>query len=296
MIRVFIVGCGDIGCRLAKIWQEDGASVSALARSSRSARRLESLGIAPVAGDLDDPGSLRGLPARDAILYYLAPPPERGITDPRMGAFLASLPQGEDPATIVYMSTTGVYGDMQGGRVTEETPANPRTERGKRRLDAENALLAWGRTRKVPAVILRVSGIYGPGRIPVERIRAGAPVLSQDEAPLTNRIHAEDLAAVCVAAATRGKGGAVYNVSDGNPGTITQYYNAVADRLGLPRPPVVTMEEARRSMSETMLSYLSESKRVDNRKMRDELGVVLRYPDLDSGLSATLAGPSPRRA
>ncbi|MDA8121044.1 MAG: SDR family oxidoreductase [Deltaproteobacteria bacterium] len=285
MIGILIIGCGDIGCRVAKLWQEEGASVSAMARSSRSARRLEPLGILPVGGDLDDPASLRGLPVNGSILYYLAPPPDTGETDTRMRAFLASLPPGNDPSRFVYMSTTGVYADMRGGWVTEETPANPETDRGKRRLDAENSVLSWGRTRNVPVVILRVSGIYGPGRIPVERVRAGAPVLSRDEAPFTNRIHSEDLARICVAAAKRGKGGSVYNVSDGNPGTITQYYNAVADRMGLPRPPVVTMAEARRTMSEAMLSYLSESKRVDSRKMREELGITLRYPDLASGLA-----------
>lgn len=287
MIDIFIVGCGDIGRRVAKLWQEESASVAALARSSRSVRRLEPLGILPVAGNLDDPASLVGLPVKGAILYYLAPPPDTGEKDPRMGAFLGSLSPGNDPSRVVYMSTTGVYADMRGGWVTEETPANPETGRGKRRLDAENIVLSWGRTRNVPVVILRVSGIYGPGRIPVERVRAGAPVLSPNEAPFTNRIHSEDLARTCVAAATRGKGGSVYNVSDGNPGTITQYYNAVADRLGLPRPPEVTMAEARRTMSEAMLSYLSESKRVDNRKMREELGVTLRYPDLASGLEGS---------
>src|SRR3990172_9445045 len=222
--------------------------------------------------------------------YYLAPPPGRGETDPRMRAFLECIPPGEEPETIVYMSTTAVYGDLRGGWATEETPPSPSAARGMRRLDAENALLSWGRQGSVPVVILRVAGIYGPGRLPIEKVREGAPVLAGNDSPFSNRIHSHDLARVCVAAARRGTGGAVYNVSDGQPGTIAQYYCAVADLLGVPRPPTMTMAEARRVMSQAMLSYLSESKRVDNRKMREELGVTLLHPTLETGLAASLDG------
>jgi len=285
---VFIAGCGDVGVRVAKLWAARGAAVAALARSGESADRLTRLGIVPVRGDLDDPASLRGIPSRGAFLYYFAPPPEGRETDPRARAFLAALPPGEEPARAVYMSTTAVYGDNAGAWVTEETPAAPATARGKRRLDAERAFLVWGRERGVPVVILRVAGIYGPGRLPVEAVRRGAPVVREGEAPWTNRIHADDLAAVCVAAMERGRDRAVYNVADGRPGTITQYYNAAADLLGLPRPPAVSMEEARRAMGPGMLSYLSESRRLDARRMREELGVALRYPDLAAGLPSCL--------
>ncbi|HEX9206022.1 MAG TPA: SDR family oxidoreductase [Candidatus Deferrimicrobiaceae bacterium] len=287
---VFIAGCGDVGVRVAKLWAVRGAATAALARSGGSAARLARLGIEPVRGDLDDPGSLRGFPTRGALLYYLAPPPESGESDPRVRAFLAAISPGEEPAKAVYASTTAVYGDNGGAWVTEETPAAPATARGKRRLDAEGSFLAWGRERGVPVVILRVSGIYGPGRLPVEAVRRGAPVVREGEAPWTNRIHADDLAAVCVAAMERGKDGAVYNVADGSPGTITQYYNAVADLIGLPRPPEVGMEEARRSMSPGMLSYLSESRRLDVRRMREELGVTPRYPNLAAGLHSCIGG------
>ncbi|HBX43903.1 MAG TPA: NAD(P)-dependent oxidoreductase [Deltaproteobacteria bacterium] len=287
MNRVFIVGCGYIGLRVARLWEDEGASVSALARSPESARPLEERGIAPVQGDLDEPATLVGLPIKGTWAYYLAPPPERGDADPRMRAFLDRIPPGEEPEKIVSMSTTAVYGDLHGEWATEETPPAPATARGRRRLDAERAVLSWGRQRGISVVILRVAGIYGPGRLPLDKVRKRTPVLAGSESPCSNRIHADDLARVCVAAAKRGRGGAVYNVSDGQPGTISQYYCAVADRLGVPRPPEVTMSEARRVMSEAMLSYLSESKRVDNRKMREELGVELLYPDLDSGLAAS---------
>ena len=290
MDRVFIVGCGDIGRRLARLWGEEGVPVSALARSPQSAHRLEALGVVPVTGNLDEPATLVRLPTKGALAYYLAPPPEGGDSDPRVRAFLDRIPPGEEPEKIVYMSTTAVYGDLRGEWATEETSPAPGTARGKRRLDAENAFCAWGRGKNVPVVILRVAGIYGPGRLPVEKVREGAPVLAESESPFSNRIHSEDLARICVAAAKRGRAGAVYNVSDGNPGTMAQYYDAVADLLGVPRPPVVTMDEARRVMGGRMLSYLSESKRVDNRKMREELEVVLRYPTRESGLAAIPVG------
>lgn len=293
MNTVFIVGCGDVGERLSGLWRARGAKVLGLARSEISARRLSRLGVTPVRGDLDDPSSLAGLPVRGAFLYHLAPPPETGEDDPRARAFLSAIPPGEEPAKAVYMSTTAVYGDNGGAWVTEETLPAPGSARGKRRLDAERAFLAWGKERGVPVVILRVSGIYGPGRLPVEAVRRGAPVVREGEAPWTNRIHADDLATVCVAAMERGRDGAVYNVSDGSPGTITQYYNAVADLLGLPRPPTVTMGRARRIMSPGMLSYLSESRRIDARRMREELCGTLRYPDLSAGLpSCRPEGPS----
>ena len=288
MNRVLIVGCGDIGRRLARRWQEEGVPVCALARSSRSARRLEGLGIAPIPGDLDEPATFALLPTKGALAYYLAPPPEGGDSDPRVQAFLDRIPPGEEPEKIVYMSTTAVYGDLRGGWATEETPPAPGTARGRRRLDAEDAFRAWGRERTVPVVILRVAGIYGPDRLPIDKVKGGAPVLAEHESPYSNRIHSEDLARICVAAGSRGRGGAVYNVSDGLPGTIAEYYCAVADLLGVPRPPAVTLAEARRVMSGAMLSYLSESKRVDNRKMLAELGVTLLYPTLESGIAASM--------
>jgi len=248
---------------------------------------MEGMGITPARGDLDSPSTLVGLPLKRSLVYCLAPPPGGGDADPRMRAFLERIPPGEEPEKIVYMSTTAVYGDLHGEWATEETPPAPATARGRRRLDAERAVLSWGKKRNIPVVILRVAGIYGPGRIPIDKVRKRTPVLAGSESPCSNRIHADDLARVCVAAAKRGRGGAVYNVSDGQPGTVRQYYCAVADRLGVPRPPEVTMSEARQVMSEAMLSYLSESKRVDNRKMREELGVELLYPDLESGLAAS---------
>ncbi len=200
--------------------------------------------------------------------------------------FLAGITAARLPQRLVYISTTGVYGDCGGAWITETQPVNPGTPRGKRRLAAENVLQAWSAQTGVPVVILRVPGIYGPGRLPVERIRKALPVLREADAPYSNRIHADDLARVCDAAMRRGTPGAVYNVADNQPTTMSHYFNRSADTLGLPRPPAVSMSEAREQLTAAMLSFIEESRRIDNRKMREELGVVLLYPDLESGLAA----------
>ncbi len=281
MNLIFIIGCGDIGLRVARLWQGRGATVSALARSEDSAARLAAAGIEAVPGDLDTPASLAALPVNGATVYYFAPPPLQGDSDPRMHAFVAA---GLRPERVIYISTSGVYGDRAGGWVDEDTAPAPGTDRARRRLDAETALRTWGRETGVKVNILRVGGIYGPGRWPLERLQAGTPVLREEECGYTNRIHADDLAAICVAAAERGGPDRIYNVSDGRNGTMTEYFNAVADRFGLPRPPAITMAEARQRLSPAMLSYLTESRRMDNRRLLQELGVTLRYPDLAAGL------------
>lgn len=287
---VFIVGCGDIGERVARLWQAHGVTVRGLARSAASQVRLETKGITAVPGDLDDVRSLASLSTQQAVIYYFAPPPPSpGGTDPRMEHLLGVITPERLPQKIVYISTSGVYGDHQGGWVNEETPPHPQTVRAKARLAAETALLDWGRVQDIPVVILRVGGIYGPGRLPIERIKHGQPVVRREEAPYTNRIHADDLARVCVAAAECGVDRAIYNVCDGEHSTMSDYFNAVADRLGLPRPPQISLSEAQRTLSPEMLSYLNESRRMDNRRLREELGVTLLYPTLEAGLVACAA-------
>lgn len=284
-----IVGCGDIGVRVARLLQAQGAAVAGLARSAASAERLRRFGVEPVSGDLDDAASLAGLPTAGKLIFYLAPPPGGGPIDSRMRRFCTALEALPAPARIVYMSTSGVYGDCGGARVTEETPVNPQTSRAQRRVDAETVLTRWGQAHSVAVVILRVTGIYGPGRLPLARLQQGHPVLRAAEAPPTNRIHADDLARVCIAAAQRSPAGEIYNVSDGQPGTMTEYFTTLADLLGLPRPPEVDMAEARQTMNPMMLSYLSESRRMDNRKMVETLGITLQFPTLEAGLKNAIA-------
>lgn len=282
--NILIIGCGDIGVRVARLEQARGRSVAGLARNQAGDGRLREFGIAPVSGDLDDVDSLRKLPTAAALLYYFAPPPGGGPWDTRMRNFCAAVDGERAPAKVIYVSTSGVYGDCGGAWVDEETPVNPQTSRAKRRLDAETMVSEWGQRLGVAVVILRVTGIYGPGRLPLARLQQGHPVLCETESPPTNRIHADDLATVCLAAAERAADGEIFNVSDGQPGTMTQYFNAAADLLGLPRLPQVPMAAARQVMTPMMLSYLTEIRRMDNRRMRERLGVTLRYPDLTSGL------------
>lgn len=293
--EVLIVGCGYVGSRLALREREEGARVRALARNAESQARLHALGVETVAGDLDNPVSLSALDVRGCELYYFAPPGNwrtrpRATGDARLAA-LAAIMQGANlPRGVVLISTTGVYGDCGGEWVNEERPTNPQTDRARRRLAAEATLREWSARSGVPAVILRVAGIYGPGKLPEARLRAGEPVLRESQSPWSNRIHVDDLVTTCIAAMRRGESG-IYNATDGHPTTMTDFFNRVADTLGLPRPEQISADEARERLSEGMLSYLAESKRLDNRRMREELGVTLRYPDLANGLAACCERP-----
>ncbi len=291
---MLIVGCGYVGRRVAALHLAQGNAVIGVVRSAASALALERAGIAAARADLDD-APLPDLPTRGTGVYYFAPPPERGTKDPRIAAFLASLARSGQPRRIVYVGTTGVYGDCRGDWVDESRPANPSVDRAHRRWDAECRLRDWSAETGNELVVLRVAGIYGPDRLPLDRLRRGLPMVAQDEAPWTNRIHVDDLATVCVAAMDRAPSGSVYNVSDGHPGNMADYFNRVADLAGLPRPPVIRLADAGGQLSEGLLSYLRESRRLDNRRMLRDLEVTLRYPTLDAGLPACLADDGPHR-
>lgn len=255
----------------------------ALTRHSVTAMQMASEDLTMHVGDLDQADKLPILPTANSIIFYFAPPPPHGTEDPRLESFLNAIQSNALPRKIVYISTSGVYGDCKGAWVTEEHEAKPSTDRARRRLAAENLLRYWERVNSVPVVMLRVGGIYGPGRLPLERLRRGTPVLREEECGFSNRIHADDLAAVCIAAAERGVG--IYNVSDGHPSTMTDYFNRVADYYGLPRPSQIKFDDARSTLTREMLSYLTESRRLDNHRMINELGISLNYPTLDEGLT-----------
>lgn len=283
---VVIIGYGDIGQRVAAIWQEKGLKVSGVARSIASQQTMQAHHVEAIMADLAKPESLQALNLNHRLVYYFAPPPRHGQTDTHMSNFLSTIETGKLPARIVAISTSGVYGDCQGAVVTEDRPPNPQVDRAHRRLDMEQQLRNWGNTNHVPVVILRVGGIYSCERLPLERIKKGFPLIQEHLAPRTNRIHADDLAQVCVAAALQGKADNIYNVSDGCESNMTEYFITLADIFDLPRPPLVDWSEAEQSISEGMLSYLKESRRMDNTKMMTELGVTLKYPDLLSGLKS----------
>ena len=286
MQTTLIVGCGYIGKRIARLALERHHHVSALVRAPEKGLELERAGAQVFYGNLDQPDNFPVLPTAGATVHYLVPPIGGGSVDTRIRIFCACIQPGNEPAKIVYMSTSGVYGDCGGAVVSEETPVNPQTARARRRLDAETYLQSWGREVGVPVIILRVPGIYGPGRVPVAQIESGNPVLRENESPLTNRIHADDLAQVCLATAEKGEPGDIFNVSDGQCSTMTSYFNAVADQFGLMRPSQVSREVAPQVMNPLILSFFSESRCLDNTKMMSKLGVTLRYPTLEEGLKA----------
>ena len=287
MTTVSIVGCGYSGLRLARLHLARGDEVQGTATHPQSLRAIEAAGASARALDLDQ--TIPPLAAADRLFYYLAPPAPQGDRDPRLERFLGALTG--TPRRVIYMSTTGVYGDHGGGWVDERTPPAPRTPRAHRRLAAETALREWCLPRAIPWCILRVAGIYGPGRLPLERLRHGEPAVRPQEALPTNRIHVDDLAAVCLAAGLSAHAsGRIYNVTDGNDDSQTAYLQRVARLCGLPPPPLQSREAVRLAASPGARSFLDESRRVDNRRMLEELGVVLAYRDLDAGILASLQG------
>ena len=285
--HVLIAGCGYVGQRLASRLQAH-YDVTGLVRSAARVAELERVGIRALAVDLDRVRAGVAIPERldqEAILY-LTPPPVLGESDLRLDRFLqlATVP----PHTFVYMSTTGVYGDTAGAVVNESSAVQPRTDRARRRVSAEEMTRVWCNERRVRRVVLRVPGIYGPERLPLERLRHYEPVVREREAGINNRIHVDDLVEACTCAITNSEARGVYNVTDGQPFGSTTFMNLVAKVAGLPAPPQVSMEEAQLTFSPERLSFLNESRRVSNERMLKHLGVVLKYADVEAGIRASL--------
>lgn len=284
-----IVGCGDIGIRAAKLAAAKQIKVYAFSRGNKISPVTEIPGVEFKPCDLDNPECLTELDFKGSALLYCAPPPGGGIIDTRIRNFLTSLKPGSEPVKLVYISTTSVYGDCGDETVTEERAINPANHTAKRRCDAERRFKKWGAEQGVPVVILRVAGIYGPGRIPMQRIISQEPLLNENEAGYSNRIHADDLAAVCLAALEKGEDCDIFNVCDGEISKLTDYFNAITDLLNLPRLPQVSLEEARTVMSPLMFSYMTESRQISNKKMLAKLGIKLQYPTMREGLKASIA-------
>ncbi len=291
---LLIVGCGDIGCRVVRLLH---ARWRVLALSSSPARwpLLRALGATPLAGDLDDPvtlGRLGGL--ADAVLH-LAPPPSQGDDDPRTRALLAALARGGRVGRVVYASTTGVYGDAAGAAFDETRPVAPGTARARRRVAAEACVRWFGRRQGVPVSLLRVPGIYAadrPGGHPRERLVRGTPVLQAADDVHTSHIHADDLARACVAALYRGGPQRVFNLCDDSALKMGDYFDLAADLCGLPRPPRISRDQAQQTLSPMLMSFMSESRRPGNARMKRELRLVLRYPTVREGLAAGLPAPA----
>ena len=288
MNRLLIVGCGDIALRALPLLVRN-YQVFGLVRAAGQADRIAALGAIPLRGDLDDPVTLQALAGGAELVLHLAPPGESGERDQRTANLIAAL-SARPPGRLVYISTSGVYGDCGGAWVDEDRPVAPQTQRGARRVDAERALLAWGKQSGVAVAVLRVPGIYAAERLPLAQLKRGAPVLRAEDDVYTNHIHAEDLAAICSTALERGAAGRIYNASDDSEMKMGDYFDLVADRAGLPRPPRVTRAAAEAgAISEGLLSFMRESRRLVNTRMKTELGVRLRYPSVYEGVPPVVA-------
>ena len=246
-----------------------------------SVEAVRSAGAIPLPLDLDRRGTMpriRGLAHR---IIILAPTSPHGSRDARSRRLLHLLRHAPG-ARMLYLSTSGVYGDRRGAWTDESTPAHPASERAQRRLDAELLL----RASSWRAAVLRVPGIYGSDRLPIDRLRHAVPVPPSDQDVVTNHIHADDLARACIAALFRAAPARTYNVVDDSQLSLGQYLDRVADRMGLPRPPRASWEELRAAAGEQRMSFLGESRRLQNMRMKRELRVRLQYPDVDAGLAS----------
>lgn len=291
--RVLIIGCGDVGQRAARVLGRS-SRVLALTSSAERVPALRAQGITPLRGNLDEPQSLRRLAGLATRVLHLAPPPSGELVDwrldPRTRALTRALVQRSLPSALVYGSTSGVYGDCQGRWVDESTPAKPLTPRAWRRVDAEAAVHWLGRATGVRTTALRIPGIYASDReggTPRERLRRGTPVLRAEDDVFTNHIHADDLARACVLALWRGRPQRNVNVVDDTELKMGDYFDLAADLYGLPRPPRVARDAAGDQLPLMLLSFMSESRRLHNQRMKQELGLRLHYPTVAQGLAAS---------
>ncbi|MGW8229046.1 MAG: SDR family oxidoreductase [Gammaproteobacteria bacterium] len=279
--RIIITGCGYIGQRLASQLLHQGKNVIGYVSSKNSLDTCKQRNIPCEIINLDRPVAHLDLTAQPVA--YLVPPPRTGKIDTRMANFLSAI-EKQPPSKFVLISTTGVYGNCNGAWVDESTPVNPGVDRAFRRVDAEQQAQQFCHRLKIPLVILRVPGIYGPGRVPLARIMRGLPIVRKQDSPFTNRIHAYDLVNICEEALLNPTIAGIYNVTDGHPSTMYDYITGVASAMNLPLPPVISLQQAQHQLSEGMLSYLAESRRIDNSKLLKDFTLNLRYPDLQSGL------------
>ena len=284
MKRILIVGSGDVALRTIPLLIKR-YRVYALVRNAAYCEKLRKLGVTPVMGDLDDRTSLRRLAGLADTVLHFAPPPTSGATDSRTRNLLSALSQKACPERLVYISTSGVYGDCGGAWVSETAPLNAKSPRAARRVDAERQVRDWAIRNRVCASILRVPGIYAAERLPLERLQAGSPAMIAAEDSYSNHIHADDLARISVAAMRRGKPCRVYHATDDDEMKMGDYFDAVADAYQFPRPPRVSRAQAQSSVSAMMWSFMNESRRLTNQRMKRELKVKLRYPTVADFLS-----------
>ena len=290
MQKLLIVGCGDVARRtLPRLTGR--YRVFALLRDPAQCAWWRNAGATPVVADLDHAASLARIAGlADIVLHFAPPPTDKKTTvpdDPRTRRLLAALARGKSlPQRIIYISTSGVYGDCSGARIDETRAARPTTVRGARRVDAERQLREFGQRHGVVISILRAPGIYAADRLPIERLQKGTPALRDEDDVFTNHIHADDLAMLTCAALRYGRANRAYNASDDSEMKMGEYFDLVAERFALPRAPRLSRSEATLQMSPLQLSFMSESRRLANQRIKTELHATLRYPRVRDGVEA----------
>lgn len=260
--------------------------VFALVRNASCFMDLRALGVMPLLGDLDEPASLTRIAGLANTVLHFAPPRNIGIHDSRTRHLLAALSHRAMPEQIVYISTSGVYGDCNGARVSETHPVKAQTARAQRRVDAERQIRHWAKRSRARAVILRVPGIYAAGRLPLNRLQQSTPCITDGEDSYTNHIHADDLARIVVAALRNGSACRVYHASDDSQMKMGEYLDNMADGFGLQRAPRISRAEAQRTLPESLMSYMNESRLLSNMRLKHELKVALQFPTVECWLAS----------
>ena len=287
---ILIIGCGDIGLRVAKQLSRSHR-VYALTSQQNRFQELRAVGAIPILGNLDQPESLWRLSGIAHTVLHLAPPQNSGNRDCRTRNLVRILAQGSDAVRrLIYISTTGVYGDHRGAKVSEITPVNPQSERAKRRVDAERVLRLWGPANGVSVTLLRVPGIYAADRLPIDRLQAKTPALISEEDAYSNHIHSDDLARLVCAAVYRGKPQRIINACDGGETKMGDYFDEVADAFGLERAPRLPGKQLQKVVSPMLWSFMRESRRVTNTRL-PELKIPLRYPSVGHFLKTISKNP-----
>jgi nucleoside-diphosphate-sugar epimerase len=287
--RLLIFGCGDVGMRLLPLLAGRYRVLAVTSNRERCAE-LRAAGAVPIVADLDQPNSLARLAGLAQHVIHLAPPQSSGTLDRRTRNLTAILPEG---GRLVYISTSGVYGDCAGALIDETRTVAPHNGRAWRRVDAERVLRSWARHSGSRLAIVRVPGIYAASRLPLQRLQQGTPALVAQDDVYTNHIHADDLASIIVRALQRALPGRVYHAVDDTEMKMADYFDTVAGAFGLPPPPRLARAALREQVSPMLLSFMSESRRMANARIKQELGVRLAYPNVPAALAAMAPAKPP---
>jgi nucleoside-diphosphate-sugar epimerase len=280
--RLLIIGCGDVGQRMLPILVKSH-KVYVLTSQTEKLPLFRQAGAHPLFGNLDDQSTLHRLSQIADTVIHLAPPNPNGTTDLRTKSLIQALSKGRRVKRFIYISTTGVYGDCGGQLISETQAVQPQNLRAVRRVDAERQLRAWAIKLGVSVVILRVPGIYAGNRLPVDRLQKGTPALLESEDVFTNHIHADDLARLTILSMYRASSQRVINACDNSDLKMADYFDLVADKMNLPRPPRVDKETLKTLVSPQLLSFMQESRRISNARLQ-EIGFQFLYPTVQDFL------------